>query len=335
MILGMLLAVNQLAAAFLPDLTTEPKIFKAIRSGDEARVSRLIAAGKFTKMNADEMTALHLAASLGDVTSLEKLVAARISLDDLDVSNQTALHYAAEAGHEAAVVFLIGQGISLDDQNNKGKTALHLAADFGHLEVAVELLKAGASQVLQTRTERNTPLHTACEKGYAAIVDTLLKYPGAAESLNCVNQDGETPLFVAVRRGPADSINLILSFNAALANRTNRSGETPLFVAAYYGREAAVRALLDAGADKTTKNRRSQTARDIAAIRGFASIVAMLDEESAAAAGAASAAPIRVEPVKIITMPAEEDSEEEASDIEKKSPDTPWRPALVRSKSAP
>ncbi|RMZ90365.1 hypothetical protein DV736_g2390, partial [Chaetothyriales sp. CBS 134916] len=90
-------------------------------------------------------TALHFAASKGNVEVCRTLLKHGASARAKDRRAQLALHRAAAAGSVPIVRLLLDEGKSpINGSDTDGLTALHHAVSEGHGDVAVELLKRGA-----------------------------------------------------------------------------------------------------------------------------------------------------------------------------------------------
>ena len=99
---------------------------------------------------------------------------------------------------------------------------------------------------------------------YAAVGNTaeLRKIFGADISgVDNYNEDGCTMLYLAARCGFYDTCKFIISLGANVNYRQVR-GSTALHAAAYFGHKLIVELLLQSGADKSIKNKFSNTAAD-------------------------------------------------------------------------
>ena len=95
--------------------------------------------------------ALMPAPGVPDSTSTRKLQVARLlidrgaAVDARDPQGQTALHRAASRGQLPAVDLLVQRRAAINAVDTAGTTPLHLAAKEGHARVAARLLEAGAN----------------------------------------------------------------------------------------------------------------------------------------------------------------------------------------------
>ena len=95
--------------------------------------------------NSDETgsTPLHVAAFVGDVSTLKKLLAGNTSgLDKEDVSGQTPLFFACEQGHTDSVKYLISKGADPKHVEGEGRTTLHFAALGSHSTLCEYMMQA-------------------------------------------------------------------------------------------------------------------------------------------------------------------------------------------------
>jgi ankyrin repeat protein len=134
-------------------------------------------------------------------------------IHETDSEKWTALHVACANGNIALVKQLIAYKAQLDAVTNKGQTALHLAVYCGSTECVMELLKHKVNIRVSTFTEKQTPLHMACERGFARITQLLIQ---AGADVNARNILGRTPLHCAAVVGRCDIALLLLRAGAAL-----------------------------------------------------------------------------------------------------------------------
>ncbi|NXD30510.1 IKBZ inhibitor, partial [Spelaeornis formosus] len=114
-------------------------------------------------------------------------------IDEKDAEERTALHLAAEKNQHLMVSDLISLGANVNEQDSSGRTALHLSAENGYLRV-LEVLKScknnGVCVAVDLPDRRGlTPLHCA------ALAHTVL----VAESQGAAS-DSSTRRFLRLRR---------------------------------------------------------------------------------------------------------------------------------------
>ena len=95
--------------------------------------------------NDSERTALHFAASAGDLDSCRSLLAAstdsKMLLKCQDWEGATAVHLSIKSGHASTCRFLFEATADLQEIMDFGVTPLQVAADLGHSEVLQLLLE--------------------------------------------------------------------------------------------------------------------------------------------------------------------------------------------------
>jgi ankyrin repeat protein len=273
----------------------------ASKNGHAAAVRLLLARGAQQELqNEDGDAALHFAAGWGHAAIVEQLcaapgAAAAVSLRDRRGNTPLVRAVSNVGGSERLVAALLAvdaAGAKLDSQNNLGSTALMRASQEGN-EGAVRLLLArGARQELQSNSG-DTALHRAAKEGHVGVVEQLCAAPGAAAAVALRNEDGDTPLALAVSDGGGSErlVAALLSADAAgaIVDAQNNKGDTALILASYNGYEGAVRLLLARGALQELQNENGMTALHCAAYKGHAGVV----EQLRAATGAAAAIALR------------------------------------------
>ncbi|MES2640229.1 MAG: ankyrin repeat domain-containing protein [Myxococcota bacterium] len=136
-----------------------------------------------------------------------------------------ALPWAAHRGHSALVRRLLALGAEVDETEGFGNTALARAATKGFADLVDLLLKAGANPAPHARC---SALHGAAVEGHAPVVATLL----AAGTPVDAPYDGKTALEVAARRGRTEVVEVLLAAGAVVTDGTVAAarswGDAPL-----------------------------------------------------------------------------------------------------------
>lgn len=94
------------------------------------------------------------------------------------------------------------------------------------------------------------------------IIKRLLSLDVYAD-VDCVDEDFETPLIVACRKGYADIVKQLIKAGAQV-NSQNKDGTSALMLCAYYGDRDIAIDLLKAGADRALKDKEGSTFADYA-----------------------------------------------------------------------
>ena len=94
------------------------------------------------------------------------------------------------------------------------------------------------------------------------IVERLLSLDVYAD-VNMVDEEEETPLIVACRKGYADIVKRLIKAGAQV-NSQNKDGTSALMICAYYGDRDIAMDVLKAGADRALKDKEGATFADYA-----------------------------------------------------------------------
>ncbi len=224
----------------------------------------------------------------GNDKCLRVLVNCGIDINVKDKDGCTLLLIAARAGNSKAVDFLLKNGadVEVNAQSKKGLTALNFATINGDVESLQLLLQHGAKLDLQTQNGL-TALDNAIIRGNAESVKLLLERGAKTSKINerlmlhsaiqlrnfdvievilqrCLDtnlkdDDGNTPLGLAIERHLHPVIVEMLINKGADINLQNNMGCTPLMLATTHNVHRLVKALLDKGADSSIKNNNGRT----------------------------------------------------------------------------
>ena len=153
------------------------------------------------------------------------------------------LHYAAEKGNFQIISLLLDAGADVNCTDNNGVTPLMVLAENGKSDTALKLIalpetditirdndsrmavdyatSAGLRELVGALSQAkahadaygNTTLHHACWNEQSEVVKVLLEKDPA--SVNRLNDDGESPLILAVRRSNLMITELLLSAGAS------------------------------------------------------------------------------------------------------------------------
>ena len=186
----------------------------------------------------------------------------------------TRLMCAAAHRRPTRVRWLLARGAPKEAKCAGGWTALHYACwnggttapsfygwDFGG-DTAISVLLAAGASADAVSNKGETPLFLAARRGRHGAVFALLK---VGRSHGARRYDGRAPRMIPLRREAL-----------ATANTSNNEGATPLFVAAQEGHTDTVRLLIDAGVNFYAAKNDGTSPLFIAAQKGHTDVVRAL-----------------------------------------------------------
>jgi uncharacterized protein len=221
------------ALAFSP--ASDSPVADAAMRGDSAQVRALIKQGEDVNASqGDGMTALHWAASRGDLGEARMLIVAGARVDAATRNgNYTPLHMAARSGKPALVKALLAAGANANAATTTGgATPLHFAASEGTAESIVALLDKGATVDARDAAFGQTPLMWAAAANRADAIRALasrgadLKATSRVENVPKLDSMERASTQAYLRRIAAmrAADNPALAANAASAQLVGRGG---------------------------------------------------------------------------------------------------------------
>ena len=150
-----------------------------------------------------------------------------------DGTGSTPLHFASSDGDRSVVCAILRvapHAVRMRDSG--GLSALHVAAGMGHSHVAEALMKA-CPDAAELRDDRGgTFLHAAARGGHTRVVSLAMKKPTPRSLLNTHDEDGNTPLHLAVAACAPSAVEALMWRGELCADVMNNEGQTPLDLAA-------------------------------------------------------------------------------------------------------
>ena len=189
-------------------------------------------------------TGLHLAAHEGDISAINRLLAAGADPDARDRALRTPAHVAAFASHDEVVAALAAGGADMNALENRVYDVLTIAAVANDPELVKLAIELGNDPTLITSVYDGTALIAAAHLGHDEVVRHLV--------------DGGAPL---------DHVNNLVW--TALMEAVVLGDGGPDHI-------KTVQILVEAGADKSIPDRDGLTPLEHAVSRGYAEIVELL-----------------------------------------------------------
>lgn len=164
----------------------------------------------------------------------------------------TALHLATTAGAADVVRRLIEAGCDVNAQASDGFAPIHLAAQNGMTAAARVLLDAGSLLTLKAHIDgcsNLSPLHLAVRVGNEELVDMLLDAGVDVNEKARISEVSDvTMLHLASVVGHAAIMRKLIALGCDVNAKTS-TGSTPIYLAVKEGNTDAAQALIDAGCD--------------------------------------------------------------------------------------
>ncbi len=189
----------------------------------------------------------------------------------------TPLHFLARTCYpeiSEMVQLLLEKGADPNLKNEEGEAPLHTAAFSENVIMVSILLESEKTNVNLPAECGWTPLFFAIECEDAGTTErieeirTALLQHGA--SLNYQDENGNTPLHIAVWMNELEAIEIFIKFGAEV-NRQNKEGKTPLHIAVEERAIDIVKDLIDCGADVNIECNEGRPPFYLAAVGCFSS----------------------------------------------------------------
>ena len=168
-------------------------------------------------------TPLHLAADVGDVTTMSVLLKAGADPNSKDESGNIPVHRAVQHCQVSAIETLKACGANINAQKGNGETPLHIATAMKDNALVNVLLQNGADP--NVGDENGTiPLHIACKLDDVPISKALV---AAGSNVKAKGEGKNTPLHYASRNMNKVLVEMLIT-KGANAKEPNADGRTPL-----------------------------------------------------------------------------------------------------------
>jgi len=287
------------SASFLIDNGIDTNVFSlngntplhdAVALGMSEIESLLIAKGANLEVRNIDGNTPFMEAVRGAITaSIEKLASSGADTSTRNIRGDTPLHIAVNMDKPDIVAILIKMNASIHARNTKNRTPFQTSLTVSPRMVSA-LLTGGRVNIPDDMG--NSTLHVAIQE--RASVDIIKTIINSGARINTVDNNGKTPLRLAVDMNSYDAAKIIADsgadpFMAAVDNKTpaeisfakgaecvralfsgrainsrDSSGNTILHLAARYGNPEVINILIQLGANRTLRNIATESPYDIA-----------------------------------------------------------------------
>ena len=228
-------------------------------------------------------TALQLSAWEGHIAVVELLLHHGADINSRGSTDTTPLMMAAREGRTDVVRLLLQRGADIGaasanhDYRDLGSTAVAQALYGDHTKTAKLLLESGAdANDKYNQGSQSTLLHAVVtHSGWNFRNPKIGVLLDKGADIEAKDDDGQTPLMVAVHKGIVVTVNFLLEKGADVEAKDNR-GQTPLMVAVQKCTAETMNLLLEKGADLEARNGHGQTPLIFAAQRSTPAIIHLL-----------------------------------------------------------
>jgi len=192
------------------------------------------------------------------------------------------LFAAAAQGNTAQIKTLIAQGEKVDSKDSRGRTPLHVAA-FGAKHEAMRALVSAGANPNALENDRYDIVTIAAVANDAQTLRVALELGGSARNITSP-YDG-TALIAAAHLGHAEIVRTLIRAGAPL-DHVNNLGWTAVIESIVLGdggprHVETLKALIQARADLSLADRQGRSPLELAQMRGYRSMEAMLKQAGA------------------------------------------------------
>lgn len=220
-----------------------------------------------------------LLAMEGGNEAMIDLVLERASPSLQDGAGRSPVMMAIETGDLALLRTLIQKGADLNEKS-QGRTPIFRAVELNNIDAVAMLAHYGADPSISNE-DGDIPLYLAVRNGNNVMTGILLHKSAQAESdANWRNTEGEPLLNLSIKENHDQISKMLLDFGA-VPHHTDYLENSPLNLAAQQGKTELVSALLAKGADPNHRNMIGETPILTAAREGHDQIAKLLAEAGA------------------------------------------------------
>ncbi|XP_063436169.1 serine/threonine-protein phosphatase 6 regulatory ankyrin repeat subunit B-like [Mytilus trossulus] len=243
------------------------KLHRAVHDAHVDEIKNLLERGASVNGKFKGETALHVAATHGNVEVADLLIRNRADINAIKYNEQTPLHTAANTGNVQMTELLIRNGADLNTTDLHRNTPLYIAVMNKNAGVTDLLIRNKAN----LNGTGDNILYRAAELGNVKEINILLA-SGASVDYTTNEFGGQTALYAA----KSSTIAEILIQKGALVNFSNSLGNTPLHDAVINESTSTVEELIRLGANCSPPNNQGDSPLHQAASLGLSRMVITL-----------------------------------------------------------
>jgi ankyrin repeat protein len=229
----------------------ETVLSRAISSENHELVILLLEKGADPELKGTRWPALYTAAYCRQVYLVREFLKRGFNKETRGGSrNWTPLHACYDSAEVTSI--LIEAGASTDVVDSDGQTLLDLAIDRWQPDTVEVYLKHRLDPLKPRSIDGKTPLHIAAEKGWGGQAPrslTLLLEYSKAETFDIKDNEGHTPLQIAVVGRREGVVGALLATTKCQVNQVDSEGKTLLSLAAAKENWEIIRLLVENGAE--------------------------------------------------------------------------------------
>lgn len=150
------------------------------------------------------------AALEGNLAFIQNSLDQGVNVNAIDADQRTALMLAAFNGHQPIVKLLLDKGADVKMVDNVNRTALMFASTGPFNATVVELIKAGSDVNATDNHENWTPVMFAAGEGQLEVVKTLV---ANGADISMLDVDGESALDFARSKGHQNVVGYLQSLS--------------------------------------------------------------------------------------------------------------------------
>lgn len=217
-----------------------PLVMFAYTRGRGNIVTALLGKGADVSLrDSDGNTFLHVAAGKNDHSFAGKLISGNADINAVNGAGKTPLMTAIEGNASRTAVLLMDKGADVNRKDRQGQTVVHFLAGMRGGYALIGKLPAGGVEIDRTDNDGKTPLVIAVAKGRWDNVEYLAKKGASVEAADA---SGSTVIMQAAEKGSYSTVESLIELGADI-NKKDNSGMTLAHILVKSANRYAVNAL--------------------------------------------------------------------------------------------